>query len=345
MDYAPSQRFRFEQYFELLKKNGVEIEARPFIDVATWNSLYLEGNFISKTIGIGLGFIKRFRDVFRAKEADLIFIHREAAPMGLPFLEWIISNVLGKKIIYDFDDAIWLPNTSKENALVARIKWHSKVGSICRWSWKLSCGNNFLTDFARIFNTNVLLNPTTIDTNYHDPNKQRKKERPLTIGWTGSHSTLKYIEFLVPIIARLEKEIDFRFLVISNQAPKFHLESLEYRKWDKATEIKDLMEIDIGLMPLTDDPWAKGKCGFKALQYMALEIPALISPVGVNGEIVEDGKEGFHCTTTEDWYLSITNLIQDVDLRTQLGSAGRKKVIARYSVESNGENFMSLFTH
>ena len=144
---------------------------------------------------------------------------------------------------------------------------------------------------------------------------------------------------------RLEREFDFRFLVISNHPPKFRLELLEYRKWDRETEIKDLMEIDIGLMPLTDDPWAQGKCGFKALQYMAMGIPALISPIGVNEEIVEDGKEGFHCTKAEDWYSKIISLIQDADLRTQLGSAGRNKVIAKYSGASNSRNFMDLFTH
>jgi len=134
LDYAPSQRFRFEQYFELLKKNGFEIQAQPFIGVSTWNSLYQDGNLISKVWGIALGFFQRFDDLFRTRSADFVFIHREAAPIGPPFFEWFISKVMGKTIIYDFDDAIWLPNTSEENALVARIKWHAKVRSICRWS-------------------------------------------------------------------------------------------------------------------------------------------------------------------------------------------------------------------
>jgi len=299
---APSQRFHFEQNFELLKLHGFALEVRPFIGTSTWNSLYKKGNLIGKIAGICLGFLKRFGDLIRAPSADFVFIHREAAPVGPPIFEWIIAKILRKRIIYDFDDAIWLPNTSKENFLVAGIKWHKKVGSICRWSWRISCGNNFLADFAKSFNENVTINPSTINTDYHDPRKWGiSEEQPITIGWTGSHSTLKYLDLINPVLSDLEKSLRFRFLVISNKPPDFKLRSLEFRQWDYTSEISDLTEIDIGVMPLTNDTWSQGKCGFKALQYMALEIPTLTSPVGVNAEIIEDGSNGLHCPNVEDW--------------------------------------------
>ncbi|MEQ9424493.1 MAG: glycosyltransferase family 4 protein [Cyclobacteriaceae bacterium] len=339
---AASQRFRFEQYLEFVKEEGHAIEIRSFIEFATWEKLYSEGNALLKILGVLGGYIKRCIHLKQAISSDIVFIHREAAPLGPPVFEWMISKILQKKIIYDFDDAIWIPNTSLENSKVSKLKWHSKVDSICKWSWRISCGNTYLAEYAKQFNRNVVLNPTTIDQRYHAPGKTNES-KPLTIGWTGTHSTLKYLEAVIPIISQLEGNYDFKFRVISDKAPEFELESMEFVKWRLESEIDDLNDIDIGLMPLPDDPWSKGKCGFKALQYMALEIPALVSPVGINKEIVEDAIQGYHCSTSQDWKNSIEKLLVSEPLRKKMGQAGRKKVIEGYSVKSNTQNFLSLF--
>ncbi|MEM7298386.1 MAG: glycosyltransferase family 1 protein, partial [Bacteroidota bacterium] len=133
---APSQRFRFEQYLRLLREQGYHLKVRPLMNESTWRHLYAHGDTLSKGWGIMIGYFKRIVDVIHAANTDLVFIHREAAPLGPPIFEWIIAKVLGKRIIYDFDDAIWLPNTSEQNSFVANLKWHSKVASICKWSWK-----------------------------------------------------------------------------------------------------------------------------------------------------------------------------------------------------------------
>lgn len=343
---APSQRFRFEQYVGLLKARGHTLEFAPFMDDNTWHVLYQNGKLAAKSLGIFKGFVRRFLWFFKAYRFDFIFIHREATPVGPPVFEWVIGKVLQKKIIYDFDDAIWLPNTSEENRLAAHLKWHSKVGAICRWSYKISCGNQYLCAYAKQFNPNVILNPTTIDTEkVHNPDGYRAREdsKKPVIGWTGSHSTLIYLDLLVPIIQELEKKYDFNFLVIANKAPQLDCKSLRFLPWNKEREIGDLMNIDIGVMPLTDDAWAKGKCGFKALQYMALEIPALVSPVGVNAEIVDDGANGFVCHTPQDWYKKLEMLIVNPSMRKSLGKNAREKVLKNYSVLSNADNFLALF--
>jgi len=261
-------------------------------------------------------------------------------------LEWLIANLLQKKIVYDFDDAIWLTNTSEANKIAAGIKWHSKVSNICKWAYKNSCGNSYLATYARQFNPNTVVNPTTIDTvNLH--NKVRDQAAPgrLIIGWTGTHSTLKYLNQVVPVLAKLEAEgMDFEFRVISNQPPALSLRSLAFMPWRKETEIEDLLAFHVGLMPLEDDVWAKGKCAFKALQYMALGIPPLVSPVGMNNEVVQSGINGFVCNTPEEWERSLRSLLADASLRQKLGAAARITIEQRYSVKSNEANFLNLFS-
>lgn len=338
---APSQRFRFEQYFIVLQENKIEYNFQSFLDEKTWNILYKRGFPMQKAHGIIKGFFRRLRILFILKKYDKVFIHREGAPIGPPVFEWFIAKILKKEIIYDFDDAIWLPNTSNENSIVSKLKWHSKVGQICKWSKTISVGNAYIEKYASQFNQNIFLNPTTIDTQSNHLPKANKNDIPI-IGWTGTHSTGKYLGEIVNILNEVVEQVPFRFLYISNKEPDFELPNLEFIRWNKESEIIELNRIDIGIMPLENDDWAKGKCGFKALQYMALEIPALVSPVGVNEEIVDQGINGFHCSTSNDWKERIIELIENPALRIKMGKAGRKKVIDKYSVESNAENFLDI---
>ncbi|MCA8829002.1 glycosyltransferase [Hymenobacter pini] len=341
---APSQRFRFEQYFDLLTQAGHAWKLAPFISDNTWAILYKPGHTLTKVSGILAGFIRRFLLLFSLSKYDYIFIHREASPIGPPIFEWIIAKILRKKIIYDFDDAIWLANTSETNKIVAGIKWHHKVDAICRWAYKVSCGNAYLREYARQFNHNSIINPTTIDTvHLHNQVRNQRTKGPLVIGWTGTHSTLQYLQQVVPVLAKLEQEFEFEFRVISNQAPNLPLKSIVYQPWRKESEIQDLLGFHVGLMPLEDDPWAKGKCAFKALQYMALGEPALVSPVGMNTEVVQSGVNGYVCATPEEWENSLRAVLQNSQLREQLGTHARQTIVERYSVVANWPNFLSLF--
>lgn len=341
---AASQRFRFEQYLNILSNNGITYSLAPFLDSQTWQILYKDGHTIQKLWGILKGFLKRIRLLFSVNKYDFVFVHREASPIGPPVFEWLITQLFKKKLIYDFDDAIWLSNTSSANKIAARIKWHQKTATICRWAYKISAGNQYLADYARQFNTQVVINPTTIDTVHVHNQVKDQRTSHLVIGWTGTHSTIGYLDDIIPVLKELEKEYTFTFLVISDKAPAFKLKSLKYVPWNKKDEIADLLKMNIGLMPLSEDQWAKGKCGFKALQYMALGIPALVSPVGVNTEIVDNNHDGFICTTDEEWYRNIRLLLQNDELRSKLGLAAREKVENKYSVQANCRNFLNLFT-
>ncbi|MEQ6121928.1 glycosyltransferase [Reichenbachiella sp. MALMAid0571] len=338
---APSQRFRFEQYFLLLKKHTIEYSFQSFLDEKTWQILYLNGNTLKKVLGIAKGFMRRTILLFSLSKYDEVFIHREVTPIGPPIFEWIIAKLFKKEIIFDFDDAIWLPNTSKENVIVSVLKWHSKTESICKWSKTISVGNPYLAQYAGQFSSNVVVNPTTIDTEHLHVPVGINNKIPV-IGWTGTHSTGKYLASIISALNEVSKTQSFKFLYVSNKTPDFEIPNLEFVKWMKESEIDQLNHIDIGIMPLEDDQWSEGKCGFKALQYMALEIPALVSPVGVNSTIVDDGVNGYHCKSEADWVVRLTELIENPEWRRKMGAEGRKKVIAQYSVKSNSENFLKI---
>jgi len=212
-----------------------------------------------------------------------------------------------------------------------------------KWAYRISAGNEYLASHAKQFNGHVTIIPTTIDTTYHSITCDHEQSKPV-IGWTGTHTTMRYLDELIPILKELEKEHEFTFLVISNEKPDYDLDSLQFIKWKKETEIEDLARITIGVMPLQHDIWSEGKCGFKGLQYMALEIASIMSPVGVNTSIIHDGQNGFLAGSPEEWKEKLEIVLKDKELRKKLGTAGRQTIIERFSVEANKERYLKLFT-
>lgn len=342
-DEAPSQRFRFEQYFGAFKANGLDPEVVPFLDEKGWKALYKDGNFVSKGMAMLRSFLRRFALLFKLKQYDYIFIHREAAMIGPPIIEWFIAKVFKRKYIYDFDDAIWLPNYSEANAKFHKLKAYAKVKRIIKWADKVTVGNTFLAEYANQYNDNIEVIPTTIDTvNVHNKAVSHDAEK-VVIGWTGTHTTAQYLNEIIPIIKDLESIHNIEFRVISNHHPGFKLECLNYIKWSRETEVEDLLGIQIGIMPMTDSDWTKGKCGFKALQYMALGMAAVVSPVGVNTAIVQNDVNGLICSTPEDWKNALQRLINSAELRNRLGLNGQKTVRDSYSVLAYQNNYLNLF--
>ncbi len=236
-----------------------------------------------------------------------------------------------------------LPNYSESNARFHRLKAYWKVNYCMKWASKISAGNDYLANYAKQYNSNVQIIPTTIDTEFHHSISCNHEQNKTVIGWTGTHTTMHYLNELIPVLIELEETFDFTFLVISNEEPMFELRSLAFIKWEKETEIQDLAKMNIGVMPLQKDIWSEGKCGFKGLQYMALEIPTIMSPVGVNTTIVQDGINGFLASSLEEWKEKLILLLKDKELRKNLGKAGRKTVEERYSVKANQEKYLGLF--
>lgn len=340
---APSQRFRFEQYFEILNNHDYTIEISAFWSLEAWQILYTKGHRSAKAGALLSGLWRRFLLLFKIHGFQTIFIHREAAPVGPPVIEYLLTHWWKKRVIYDFDDAIWQSNTSSQNQLASKFKYHNKVQNICTWSTLVSCGNQYLADYAMQFNSHVVVNPTTIDTTYHKTKKTNAMSRIVTVGWTGTHSTTKYLTPLVPVLKKLIGHHPVRILIISDQRPAWKFRNYDFIKWNKADEIQQLDQIDIGIMPLADTPWEQGKCGFKALQYMAMEIPAVASPVGVNTQLICHGKNGYLCDQKNAWHEVLSRLVTSASLRREIGKNGRETVENDYSVISNSDRFVRFF--
>ena len=206
-------------------------------------------------------------------------------------------------------------------------------------------GNTFLADYAKKYNNNVKVVPTTIDTDYYTPKKLNHNKNKICIGWTGSLTTIKHLNTALPVLKALKDKYQEQiyFKLIADVPLINNLVEFKFCKWSKNQEVEDLSEIDIGIMPLPNDEWSKGKCGFKGLQYMALGIPAVMSPVGVNTEIIQDEVNGFLADKEDEWITKLSKLIESAHLREQLGEAGRKTVLERYSFHSQKDRYIHFF--
>jgi len=345
---GPSQRFRIEQYIPFLREK-FEVRVYPFWSEKAWNILYKKGKVGNKLWYLLTAFGRRKLALLKAINTDFVYIHREASPIGWPVFEWFLSKVMGKKLIYDFDDAIWLPNQSDANrTFVRHAKSHNKVASICKWAYKVSVCNDFLAKYASQYQSSVFQIPTTIDTEHmHNPILYTKQNKSLPIiGWTGSHSTLSQLDVVWDALTELNKLIPFEFHLISDLFPKNLPPFVKCIPWNKSKEIEDLIQFDIGIMPLYNSDWEKGKCAFKLLQYLALEIPAVASDVGLNSKIISNAEDGFllHKNDNTSWLSVLFAILKDENLRKTLGENGRKKVQKYYSVNANKEKVIALFT-
>ena len=338
---SPGQRFRFEHYLPALRKSGFQYRVFSFLSENAYKSFFKGGLFV-KAGALLAGYFKRAGLLFTIHRYDFIYVYRETSPIGPPLLLWLNRWIWRKPVIYDFDDAIWLRDEGGESSLVASIKWKSKVGTISRWAEKVNVGNRFLADYVTTQGGSPVIIPTVVDTSTVHVRKNPAPSE-LIIGWTGSHSTLKFITPLLPVLRSLREKYEFNFHIIANSDPGYQDSFIKFIPWSKESEINDLEEFHIGVMPLQDNNWSKGKCGFKAIQYLSLATPAVVSPVGVNTEVVRDGIDGFQAETESDWHEMLEKLIVSEQLRTEMGRAGREHIVKDYSVDATREKFLSLF--
>jgi glycosyltransferase involved in cell wall biosynthesis len=341
LNRSPSQRYRFEQYISFLEKNNFQCTLSYFISEKDDKIFYTEGNTFRKFWILVKAILHRIKDTFSYNRYDIVFVQREAIMIGSSFFEKRIKRSRAK-YIFDFDDSIWLMDTSDGNKKYEWLKNPEKTVRNIRYADMVFAGNAYLASYARRCNNHIKIIPTTIDTDFHKP--LSKKSDKIIIGWIGSHTTIKHFEYALEFLT-----------VIKNKYPKIEIrvvgdedyvnENLNIKgiAWSSATEVEMINSFSIGIMPLPNDEWAKGKCGLKGLSYMACEVPAIMSPVGVNTEIIEQGKNGFLASTTDEWIDVLSQLIDNDELRRNIGKAGRQTVLEKYSVLSQQQNYLNAF--
>ena len=340
-DTSPGQRYRIEQWQGGLKQSGVEITFAAFEDKNLRDVLYSRGHWVRKGIGISRAFIRRLSTVGQSGSYDLVYLFREAALFGPSMFERMV-HLLKVPLVFDFDDAIFIRYRSPANGWLSLLKAPGKTQKICKLASHVMVGNNYLAEYARMFNRNVTVVPTTIDTDTYQVGQVRESAAPV-IGWTGSFSTVQHLDILRPVLCELARRERFRLRVIG--PPNYRLEGVDVEvvPWRSQTEAQDLAAADIGVMPLPDDPWSRGKCGCKALQYMGLGIPAVCSPVGMNIDLIRDGENGFLADGAEEWMTKLTLLLRSSQLRRKVGLAGRKTVEEGFSTISQVPRVHKVF--
>ena len=341
---APNQRFRFEQYTDFLHDNGLECELSYLLDERADRVLYRPGRAADKGWILARALARRLRDVARSRRFDLVVVVRESFFAGGAFIEAMLARS-GAALAFDFDDALWCLDVSPANRRWDWLKAPSKTGRIIALADLVLAGNEHLAGYARRHTAadRVVVMPTTIDTELYRPRPRRQPGGPVRIGWSGSTSTIKHFALALPVLTELRARFGDRveFTVIGDGDYRHEPLDIAGKPWSRASELDDLAGFDIGIMPLPDEDWARGKCGLKGLQCMALAVPVVMSPVGVNRAIIDDGGNGMLASSDAEWVDKLGRLVESAELRAELGDAGRQTVVERYSVAAHRDRYLA----
>ncbi|MCE9582981.1 MAG: glycosyltransferase family 4 protein [Planctomycetes bacterium] len=311
----PASRYRVTQYLEFLKTAGIDYEVRDY----------------PRSIPAWIGVLRQRRKV------DVIFFQKKRAP------RWPVMRLKagGAKIVYDVDDAVMFASSRHESPdAPARMK---RFETMCAMSDMVTAGNRYLAEMAGKHCRYVQIVPTAMDMRKYAPRPPHANRGAVVLGWIGGRKSLPFLRTLDPALAMLKSMgVDARLKVVCNEFPAECPIPVEKKTWAEADEASDVASFDIGLAPLPDDPWSRGKCATKLLQCMAARVACVASPVGAHSDIVKEGANGFLAATTEEWAEKIARLAKDPALRDRLGDAARETVAKEYSVQAHGPRLVAL---
>jgi glycosyltransferase involved in cell wall biosynthesis len=324
-----------------LKAEGIEVDFLPFAGRELMRLLHQPGRSVAKAMSNLRHFVGRCADVIRAREYDVVVIHRAACIIGPAVWERLVAFARCP-LIYDFDDAIFLLNTSEANHRFGWLKFPGKTATICRLSDHVVVGNSFLAEYASRHNSRVTVIPSSVDTDDYRPREGRDLSRRLIVGWTGSSTSQTHLEQFAPMLKRLCQQNDIEFRVHSDREPDLPGVPVVWRPWSASSEADEIAQFDIGIMPLPDDPWSRGKCAMKALLYMSAGAAAVCSAVGTNNEVIRHNENGFLAATEAEFLARVEDLINDRALRERLGRAARRTVEDSYSMRHCANKFAQV---
>lgn len=333
-----SSRVRFYQYLPYLRDHGFHVTIAPLLDDDYLNDVYASKR---KRFGSILkGYLQRIRYLHTNRRYDLLWIEKELFPWLPAWAETLLSRI-GVPYIVDYDDAIFHNYDLHHNKLVC-VLLGNKIDTVMHQAALVIAGNDYLANRARQAGARqVEVLPSVIDLERY-PSMCHSTNEIFTIGWIGTPVTARYLRLIRSALAEVCQGDRGRLVLVGSGQVELDAVPAEIRRWSEKTEVANIQGFDVGIMPLPDDPWERGKCGYKLIQYMACSKPVVASPVGVNKQIVEDGVNGFLASTIDDWVRALSVLRDNPDLRKSMGKAGRRKVEAAYSVQVTAPRLVNL---
>ena len=342
---AATQRLKYEQYLELLEQAGYQFTISSFQTQRFWQIIYKPGRIIEKIWWTGIGYLKRMYDLLRAPFYDGVFVNLWVTPIGFPIFEYLLF-IFNSNVIYDIDDMIFITKHDHvKTGNFQKLKGKRKPVVLMSHSKYVIVCTPKLEEIAMEMNKykNVIDISSTFDTTRFVPVKQYMQHEPIIIGWTGTHSTIPFLETLKPVLAEVARQRKIKLLVIANKEYAMKDVDTIYIPWNEKTEVEDLHRIDIGLYPIPANKWSLGKSSLKALTYMSIAIPFVATAYGTNYRIMQDGVQGFMAKDEKEWIEKLIRLIDDAELRKRMGLAGRKQVEELFSVKANYPKYLQAF--
>jgi glycosyltransferase involved in cell wall biosynthesis len=341
-------RFRIEQFIPYLGSVGIEVTLRSLFTADFFSLVYQPGHYWRKAATFAKLSLERLDSLRDVSRFDVVLVYREIFPIGPAFIERRLGVRRRPPLVFDFDDAIFLPSVSDANRFIRALKQPGKVATIIRHSDRVIVGNEHLAGYARQFNPAVTVIPTCVDTTKFVPSPNAFSSnggaiagQPI-IGWIGSPTTAVYVRRLGEVFKRLRARRTFQLRISGARVPREVSETVtESPPWTLEGEVQLFNTCDVGVYPLADDEWSRGKCGFKAIEFMACGVPVVAAAVGVNREIIVDGENGFLAASDEEWVDKLERLLADGALRKRLGEAGRQTIEDRYSLRVHAPTLAS----
>ncbi len=337
---GPSSRYRVYQFLPHFQNAGIECRVDPLFDATFFSILHVHSSLLQTCLKIpyvAARFLTRLGTLMTLGRRDLIVIEGQLFPYAPPLIERLL-RWLRYRVVFEIDDAIYLTRGHER-----------KMPMLFRMATGVIAGNDRLAAYAAQFSSHVTVVPTVVDTARFVPKPVRltatrdQGDEPITIVWIGLAYNLKYLNVLASAVRRLQERYRVKLRVVCSEPPVLPGVDIEFRPWAWQREVEDLQDATIGVMPLEDTEWARGKCALKLLQYLAVGLPAVASPVGVNREILVNGENGFLASTEEEWYLRLESLCRDPQLRARMGQAGRRTVETRYSLTVWGPRLADVY--
>jgi len=342
---APTQRLKYEQYLPKLEEAGYLFTISSFQTQRFWNIVYKPGRLIEKMFWTGIGYLKRIYDLFRAPFYDGVFVNLWITPLGFPFFERCLF-FFNRNVIYDIDDMIFITKHEHvKSNFFQKLKGRRKPVILMKHSKYVIVCTPKLEEIALGINKfkNVIDISSTFDTKRFIPVTEYIKHDITTIGWTGTHSTIPFLETIQPVLAAVAQQRKIRLLVIANKEYSMKDVDTVFMQWREESEVEDLHKIEIGLYPIPANEWSLGKSSLKALTYMAIAIPFVATAYGTNYRVMQNGVQGFMAKDEKEWIDKLIRLIDDVELREKMGLAGRKQVEGLFSVQANFPKYLKAF--